>query len=130
MGSGIRRNFELDTSGTHFPKILHYEDQQEDCRAYVVIDSLIQGRSAGGIRMSEEVSELEVAQLARNMTIKFGFANVYYGGAKSGICIQQPLTQDRKQKILERVRPGICRGYSPSTSINRPKILGQALMML
>jgi len=91
----------LSESRKTFPNILRYEDPEGDYQAYVVIDSLLQGRSAGGIRMTCDVSETEVAELARNMTLKFGFANVYYGGAKSGICIQQPLSQERRQKVLE-----------------------------
>ena len=84
-----------------FPRVFRYEDPVEEYQAFVVIDSLVQGRSAGGIRMTCDVSESEVAQLARNMTLKFGFANVYYGGAKSGICLKGPLLQDRRQKIFE-----------------------------
>ena len=94
-------NSRLDSSHETFPKILQYEDPAEDYRAFVVIDSLLQERSAGGIRMTCDVSEKEVAQLARNMTLKFGFANVYYGGAKSGICVKQPPSGTQRKKILE-----------------------------
>ena len=91
----------LVEGGETFPRVFRYEDPIEDCRAFIVIDSLIRSRSAGGIRMTCDVSETEVAKLAGNMTLKFGFANVYYGGAKSGICIKPNLSQERKRKILE-----------------------------
>lgn len=92
---------ELSLARESFPKVFRFEDPLKDYQAFVVIDSLLQGQSAGGIRMSCDVSEAEVAQLARNMTLKFGFANVYYGGAKSGICIKKPLSQEQRQNILE-----------------------------
>ena len=91
----------LAESNKSFPRVIKYDDPEGDYRAYVVIDSLLQGRSAGGIRMTCDVSEKEVALLARNMTLKFGFANVYYGGAKSGICIKQPPSQERRREIFE-----------------------------
>ena len=83
------------------PKVFRYEDPAGDCQAFVVIDSLLGGRSAGGIRMTCDVSESEVAQLASNMTVKFGFANIHYGGAKSGICVKESPVGPQRQKILE-----------------------------
>ena len=51
--------------------------------------------------MTCDVSEAEVAQLASNMTLKYGFANVYYGGAKSGICVTHLPSPERRREILE-----------------------------
>jgi glutamate dehydrogenase (NAD(P)+) len=52
---------------------------------FVVIDSMIEGRARGGIRMLPDVSLDEVEKLARAMTLKFGFLGLPQGGAKAGI---------------------------------------------
>jgi glutamate dehydrogenase (NAD(P)+) len=52
---------------------------------YLVIDSFSQGRSHGGIRMHEGVSEAELRLLARTMTKKYRFLNLPFGGAKAGV---------------------------------------------
>lgn len=51
--------------------------------------------------MSPSVTEEEVFSLARVMTLKFGFANVYYGGAKAGIRIRETLSASERRVILE-----------------------------
>ena len=94
-------NSDISAENQAFPRILRHIDPAGDFQAFVVIDSLLGGRSAGGIRMTCDVSEAEVAQLARNMTLKYGFANVYYGGAKSGICVKQPPSSERRREILQ-----------------------------
>ena len=94
-------NSKVTADNKVFPRVLRHIDPAGDFQAFVVIDSLLGGRSAGGIRMTCDVSEAEVAQLASNMTLKYGFANVYYGGAKSGICITQLPSSERRQEILE-----------------------------
>lgn len=52
---------------------------------FVVIDSTIQGRSIGGLRMLPDVEEDEMRGLARAMTLKFGFLGFPQGGAKAGL---------------------------------------------
>ncbi len=52
---------------------------------YVAIDSLINGKSAGGLRLLPDVAANEVIDLARAMTLKYGFLGLPQGGAKGGV---------------------------------------------
>lgn len=52
---------------------------------WVVVDSLVDSLAAGGVRMTESVTESEVRDLARAMTVKFGLVGLPIGGAKGGI---------------------------------------------
>ena len=52
---------------------------------YLTIDSTIGGRSCGGLRLLPDVDEAEIADLARAMTLKYGFLSMPQGGAKAGV---------------------------------------------
>lgn len=52
---------------------------------YVAIDSLVGGRSCGGLRMLSDIDEEEIQALARSMTLKYGFLGLPQGGAKAGV---------------------------------------------
>jgi glutamate dehydrogenase/leucine dehydrogenase len=52
---------------------------------YVAIDSTIAGHCCGGLRMLPDVTETEMAGLARAMTLKYGFLSLPQGGAKAGV---------------------------------------------
>ena len=52
---------------------------------FVIIDRPVNGSTAGGIRYSSDVTEDEVARLARVMTLKWAFLNLAMGGGKAGI---------------------------------------------
>jgi glutamate dehydrogenase/leucine dehydrogenase len=52
---------------------------------YVVIDSMVAGRSCGGLRMLPDVDKEEMSGLARSMTLKYGFLGLPQGGAKAGV---------------------------------------------
>jgi len=56
-----------------------------DVAGYVVIDSVVSGRSCGGLRIAPGLDEAEVRALARGMTLKFGFLGLPQGGGKAGI---------------------------------------------
>lgn len=62
---------------------IHYEAL--GIKGFVVVDSLVNGLSAGGLRMRKGLTEREVARLARTMTHKFAASQIPIGGAKSGI---------------------------------------------
>jgi glutamate dehydrogenase (NAD(P)+) len=53
---------------------------------YVVIDRLVGGAAAGGVRMAPDVTPGELALVARTMTHKCAFLHKALGGAKAGIC--------------------------------------------
>jgi glutamate dehydrogenase (NAD(P)+) len=67
-------------------------------KGYVIVDSLINGLSAGGLRLSEGLTEEEVSRLARTMTHKFSAAGIPIGGAKAGIALD-PRHPDKKEVI-------------------------------
>ncbi len=52
---------------------------------FLVIDNTTLGPGKGGIRMTSNVTEEEVARLARTMTWKNALAGIPFGGAKAGI---------------------------------------------
>ena len=52
---------------------------------FLVIDNTNLGPGKGGIRMTPNVTEEEVARLARTMTWKNSLAGIPFGGAKAGI---------------------------------------------
>lgn len=53
--------------------------------AYVAVDSLVDGRAMGGIRMTPDVTLDQLTALARQMTLKLALAELPIGGAKAGI---------------------------------------------
>ena len=56
---------------------------------YLAIDAIVNGKCSGGTRMTTDITEDEVINLARAMTLKFAFKNSAIGGAKSGILLPQ-----------------------------------------
>jgi len=75
-------------------------DKRLDFAGYLVIDSMIEDRSSGGIRMTPTVTLNEVKNLARNMTLKYGFLGIPMGGAKAGVKINGALSRSMKRLIL------------------------------
>lgn len=76
------------------PTILDIEDDTLGLIGYLAIDSTVNNRCAGGIRILPDVTKEEVAYLARNMTLKHGYWNIPVGGAKS--CLLLSNTCSRK----------------------------------
>jgi glutamate dehydrogenase (NAD(P)+) len=69
---------------------------------YLVIDSLVAGRSCGGLRLLPDIDESEMRQLARAMTLKYGFLGLPQGGAKAGVRgdPEGPL-MERRERLIE-----------------------------
>ncbi len=66
---------------------------------YVTIDNTQRGPGLGGIRMVQNLSKNEVNRLARVMTLKNSAACLPYGGAKSGLVINDSIFyKDRNLK--------------------------------
>src|SRR5512146_718446 len=80
---------------------LFITDPEIDLEAYVVVDSLVNGRAMGGTRMTSTVDVDEVADLAHNMTLKLALADLAIGGAKAGIRCGLPAGPQR-DRYLER----------------------------
>lgn len=107
----------------HSPQLVcKVEDKRLGFQGFLVIDTLLGGHCAGGVRVTPTVTVDEVAQLAHTMTKKFGFLNICMGGAKAGIMIPDNKSREERNMIFrtfgERLgfilRNGI---YYPGTDI-------------
>ncbi len=68
------------------PRAIVVKDKESGATlGFVVIDSTINGRARGGLRMMPDVSQDEIAKLARAMTLKYGLLGLPQGGAKAGV---------------------------------------------
>jgi len=67
---------------------------------YVVIDSVVAGRSCGGLRMLPDIDEEEMRGLARAMTLKYGFLGLPQGGAKAGVRGDPEASQEERRLRL------------------------------
>lgn len=76
-------------------------DTASGLHAYVVVDSLIEGRAMGGTRTTGTVTMDEVAALAARMTLKLAWAGIPIGGAKAGIVCDLPVGPDRDRRFAE-----------------------------
>ncbi len=52
---------------------------------YVAVDSLVQGRACGGLRLLPRLEAADMLALAAAMTLKFGLLGLPQGGAKAGV---------------------------------------------
>ncbi|MDO8746748.1 MAG: Glu/Leu/Phe/Val dehydrogenase, partial [Thermodesulfovibrionales bacterium] len=68
-------------------------------KAIVVIDNIALGPSIGGVRVSPTINTLEVARLARTMTMKNSIAGLPHGGGKAGIIANH---KDPKKELYFR----------------------------
>jgi glutamate dehydrogenase/leucine dehydrogenase len=73
-----------------------------DVIGYVVIDSMVAGRSRGGLRLRADISEEEMRAVARSMTLKYGFLGLPQGGAKAGVRGEPEGGQVARRQLLER----------------------------
>lgn len=78
-------------------KVIHLHCPILDFRAFVVVDNTALGVAIGGVRVSPQVGPLEVARLARTMTLKSSMAGLPHGGAKAGIRV------DPSRPDMERI---------------------------
>lgn len=70
-------------------------------KAVLVIDNTILGPGKGGVRMTPNLTEEEVARLARTMTWKNALAGIPFGGAKAGIVWAGGTDQEKKAVVQE-----------------------------
>ncbi len=75
-------------------------DRELGLLGYIVIDSTVNGRCCGGVRMAPEVSLPQVADLARTMTLKLGYTHSAIGGVKVGIIGNPESPPGEKQALL------------------------------
>lgn len=77
---------------------------------HLVVDSSINGLSAGGIRMVPEMPLADLCHLARTMTLKYSFLKWPFGGAKAAILTHRAglsgVERERRLRLFaERLRP-------------------------
>ncbi len=60
-------------------------EQQGEELGFVVVDSLVEGRARGGLRLVAHLTEIEIRAAARAMTLKYGLLGLPQGGAKAGV---------------------------------------------
>jgi glutamate dehydrogenase/leucine dehydrogenase len=90
---------------------------------YVVINSILNNTSSGGVRILEDISLAEIKALAKEMTLKYSFIGLNRGGAKSGIRIPKNSSNQERISIIEefgqRISPLISAGiYFPGRDMN------------
>ena len=74
---------------------------------WVVMDSTVNGRSHGGLRISQHVTREELVVLARRMTLKFGFLGIANGGAKAGIVGNPEAPPEVRREMLAKFASAI-----------------------
>ncbi|MCM2577789.1 Glu/Leu/Phe/Val dehydrogenase dimerization domain-containing protein [Streptomyces meridianus] len=84
-----------------------WRDTLTPARGFVVIDQLVTGIATGGLRMRPGCTVDEVAELAREMTLKMGAFGIHVGGAKGGIDFDStdPRAEEVRERFLQAVRP-------------------------
>jgi len=98
-------------------------DDENGLLGYLVIDRSLRFGACGGVRMRTDVTLEEVAQLARTMTLKFGFMNIdCTGGAKAGIVAPSSLSGPERERVFrafgKRLSPFIAGGlYTPGADM-------------
>lgn len=96
------------TAVGHAPFLrITWSDDQTSARGFVVIDRLVTGIATGGLRMRPGCTADEVAELAREMTLKMGAFGIHVGGAKGGIDFdpEDPRAEGVRERFVQGVRP-------------------------
>ncbi|MCK4414016.1 MAG: Glu/Leu/Phe/Val dehydrogenase [Candidatus Eisenbacteria sp.] len=90
---------------------------------FLVIDSLFNNRSAGGVRIADDLVLEEVRELAREMTIKLALFRLPRGGGKAGVRLAEGLDAEGRSAALRSfgrhcgpiIRTGL---YNPAMDMN------------
>jgi glutamate dehydrogenase/leucine dehydrogenase len=80
--------------------VIRVHDSKVGLRGVLVVDNTVMGPAGGGIRMQPDLSEDEVADLARGMTYKFASFGFPRGGSKAGIVGAPDQDPERKRALL------------------------------
>lgn len=99
---------------------VEYSDPIEPVTGLLVIDRLIEGVSAGGLRIAPDVDLDQLAALARNMTRKQAAFGLRVGGAKAGLAIapDHPARPAVLRRFLAALAPLIERCWSVGPDLN------------
>ncbi len=100
---------------------LEVYDSKTGMRGFLVIDNTTLGPGKGGIRMTPDVSEEEVARLAKTMTFKNALADIPFGGAKGGIVWNggsEELKKQYVQSYARAIKPFVPKRYIAGPDVN------------
>ncbi|MBI2013283.1 MAG: Glu/Leu/Phe/Val dehydrogenase [Candidatus Colwellbacteria bacterium] len=101
--------------------VLRVSDPKIGMEGFLVIDNLALGRGKGGIRMTSNVTEVEVFRLARTMTWKNALAEIPFGGAKAGIVWRggdDNLKKKFVQSFAHALKPFLVKYYIAGPDVN------------
>lgn len=101
--------------------VIRVYDPKIRMTGFLVIDNTKLGLGKGGIRMTANVTEEEVARLARTMTYKNALAAIPFGGAKAGIIWKGGSKKLKKQFVesfAQRIKPFIPHKYIAGPDVN------------
>lgn len=100
--------------------LLRWNDRPTGICGFLVIDRLVDGAAAGGLRISPDLDEAVIAALARNMSYKQAVAGIRVGGAKSGLRMDpaDPRRREVLSRFLRALRPMIEEHYSVGPDVN------------
>lgn len=95
----------------------------QDYEAHLVVDTVYQNRSAGGVRIASDIDVEEVRDLAREMSFKYAFFGLPRGGAKAGIRLPDDISKEARDSALDdfgrRLAPFVHGGiYYPGMDMN------------
>jgi glutamate dehydrogenase (NAD(P)+) len=68
---------------------------------FLVIDSIVQQTSSGGVRIVHDLEVDEIRDLAREMSLKYAWCRLPRGGAKSGLRLAKELSPEERRTALE-----------------------------
>ncbi len=75
---------------------------QGEILGFISIDTTINGRSRGGLRLMPDVTQEELEKLAQAMTLKYGFLGLPQGGAKGGVIGDPELSPEERASVILR----------------------------
>ena len=75
-------------------------DERGEMAGVIVIDSTVNGRARGGLRLAADLSVEEIRAAAHAMTLKYGLLGLPQGGAKGGVVGDADAPQDQRRQRL------------------------------
>lgn len=81
-------------------RVVHLRNPVVGLEAIVVVDNTALGPAIGGVRMAPDITTVEVARLARAMTLKNAAAGLPHGGGKAGIVADPRLGRGAKESLI------------------------------
>lgn len=94
--------------------VIEWSDRKSDAIGWLVVDSIADEKSAGGLRMSTSVTREEVERLAQVMSYKYVAAEAKSGGTKGGIvydCHEEDAL-DVMWRYIEAMKPYLISGVT------------------